>query len=1199
MTPEGSSLEARTRVIGIDGGMDPTPNRTDNDIANTNLIRSLIAAIRRYRPATEDQMVDTYDALDALLDNFTCECGDTIFFVFSGHGNRDGVAFPKERDRDKRIYSYIEIALKLMNADKECCCKIYFLLEACNSGAGIDELFSDEHVIGVYTSTTRDTVSRYNRKGTEVTAGWLWQLIRMLDDVHRKRVESDESADLDDALGEAHGRARDSVGPQNWHDGEHPQAFRRDTFAIYGHVREMITDRWGYYIVVEVYDPYWRRGYLDTIRLDDWDDFDKFRKCNWIQTNLVYESPFGNRDHIGPITEADHVKDQLISAHVMKIKGDKVQVHVTWPRHMYCREIWIENPKEVYKAPDIQMPELPARRTNKNKKEYDRIKAERKRIEHLLKEHEKEWRKNAKHRKISVCRWVEQEVDIIDPTATAKAKEALKPFGRKVTGLMHVRSVDRKKGTISIRNRNSWLNRYKYNRIKVPDSIMRHLDTLNKDRLGRPRALKRCDNIRAQIWIPGRRDSVPTLLGASVVKKGNYRSTAQTRLSLPSVSLAGNTGIVVPEVSIINNDEINYDALVHFAIYEHGRLGSGTKDQILSFKNLLDGSLPKDRTIDIPDTNVNPSSLNEDCSDLLNKLYTNHRSHFNNIEAEIQNLMRANYLMHFWNQHTENSMSRYPNVDNFTQGLSANQEAYQSFWKPQLISVEPNNSKPLQLALGFPQTTRFSNQLDLYSAYLHSTISCAENELINDFEKLWSDAIDESEEVLKHIENGRVEFETGVENLLVQRFSSLRSLGFEFHVDCIKNLVSHIGQTAISNPDMYLNATPTISRIGLHKSILSGNDFQDFSYLDQNSGIVLPIFEEMVEVFALEPGDTKLINFSTQVLSPGKLYTVYYWRADKPSESVSETSEEWSYQAQDTLAVQFFIRNQEKCDCNYESLSLTAIATGEMNGTVFQMNVKNQSDKSVLCQLGPYLSPGDRKKQSIYMPNRLEVSLLPGEEVILPLSGYCLDHYLPPPKKGSMENPNSDWVSLPNSNQLERFQNYLFTDSTGKPARIEGFGNNSLALTRPGFENLLYLEADPKDWYQILPADPSIENISSRLPNRSHFTRLAVINDQVLSIAERTLTEMYYLDEINTPLGYSGEEQQTFLTQLILWRYNSGLNKVPYSFADFEKKIKKEIQKQVPKKTFKNKESANEIQSGLLDIWKMTELVGLQAGLWK
>jgi hypothetical protein len=1138
--------DGRTRVITIDGGFDPGPETTDFDRAITGLLDDFMTAFKRHVPHAEERRINSADSLlDYILD-MDCECGDTLYFVFSGHGFQGGIGFSKGEQNRDRFLSYREIAAAIFANDPECCCKIHFIINACHSGSAIEPLSREEHVKRVFTATSADALMYYRQALNaldSISSSYLRRLINKMDEL------IDEDNPIDEVIDEAHGDARDKVPASDWEEGERPEGYRVDTFNVRGHIRNVLYNSGlsGFtFVVIEIYDPKWRRGELDTVLLTEPVAWLNYRKCQWISTQIVYEQPTGLRENIGDLVDADPPDSELISAHVMEVRENRAKVHTTWPRHMFCRELWIDYPSEDIDS-DSQ---------------------------------------------ISVCRWIQQDVNIIDPTGSATPVDTLRPFGRYLGGLVHITGIDRENGIIEFEVREPWLRRYGYRRARISEEEMEHLDSLIKVRdtifigfldtivVERTRPLESCDNIWLSMRVPGTSDSSLWVVNGWIPHPRDRGSVSHTRLQDHSIDQSGTLESVLPSIYVLNKDRDTYRGRIHLALYP---LDEPSDKDIYRYAHNLDvlqslfhGSDFSTREGDRPDIDL--SVFPSGCEGWLQSCAF--PVSLEQIEDKIYSMLKAAYLMNYLKSIPQDQLKdRAPNLNQWKNTYRSNHNS------PTQNHYSGQTAKHYQLE--FDYKNKISSAGAFSNALLLQSAGCDAGELRDEVNELWSEA--------KESAGSQPEFSTeeleGLENYFsdylsetIGRPESDLEERCPDRENCLDRIVERIKQLAVNDADGYLQETIDLSSPGLFEALHQRNPHRTETV---RSRATVPDFEssalytDYVDFYQLEPFETRKVRFNTvSGLEPGRGYRLSFWRGDQKDEGEVEdiNTADLNYQFQDTLHLFFYIKKENECQCPDPSvLDIVSTATGQVSGNVFNLKVTNTGDEPVLCELGPYVVPPGKKTQGFILPEKTEISLLPGETTSLEVFGHCMDFDKIPPKKGSTANPATDWIALDG-----RMTDPNFTGLSPSKSPV----SDKVQLLQPGTEELL--NPIPRDIKKL-----------SEAGQMAYFKQLGELHLKAGAITRAVYDDFHYSNALHTPYGSSGHLQRYSVLQNLTWVYNSYLTGTEYQFEDFKKQSIDMVRETMPDLNIKDEKTMEEMNSGLRSVWNSSHDIGLRAKLWK
>jgi len=1149
----GFESDARTRVITIDGGFDSGPETSDMDRAVTGLLDDFMSAFRRHVPDAEETRVNSADSLLNFLLDMDCECGDTLYFVFSGHGYDGGINFSKGEDCIDRFLDYQTIANAIFTNNPECCCKIHFIINACHAGSAIEPLSREEHVKRVFAATSADALMYYRQaldQSDSIASAYLRRLISEMNDL----ADDERDRSIDDVIDEAHGGARDAVPADNWDEGERPEGFRKDTFEVRGHIREVFISREKnakrrsperrYYAVIEIDSPGWRRGQLDTVQLEN--EWMRVRRCKWVSTKIVYDRPHGLREKLKELVPIKPPGKQLITAHVMEIRSHMAKVHTTWPRHMFCRELWIDYP------PEDRDP----------------------------------------NSKLSVCRWIQQDVHITDPTGSATPVDPLRTFGRFLGGLVHITGIDRENGIIEFEVREPWLRRYGYDRARISEEEMEHLDSLIKVQdtliiplldtiiVERTRPLESCDNIWLSLRVPGTADSSLWVSNGWIPKPRDTDGASHTRLRDHNIDRSGTLESVLPSIYVLNKDRETYKGRIHLALYP---LDEPPDDHTHSYTEELDvyQTLIQGSHFSPPDgesAEVFLSLLPPEC---LNWLYgCVFPPQVEQIEEKISSTLKAAFLMNHLKTLSQSQLSENaPGIDRW-------KNLYLSdFSSPTRNDFSGQISKYYQL--DFDYKNRIRSDRAFSNALLMESANCDVQELAMELTDLWEEAskstdtdITFSEDELDGLEQYFLNYLNGV----LSHSPHSSELRCPDEDDCLNRIIGHFKQLAINYPNHFSETSPDLTNIDLYRSVHQRQP--ELARTKDQSGMVpdfesSAIYTDYVDFYNLESFESRKIRFNTiSGLEPGRGYRLSFWRGDQIDEGDEKAinTSDLNYQYQDTLHLFFNLKKEDRCQCPDPSvLDISSKATGRVSGNVFNLTVTNTGDEPVLCELGPYIVPPGRKAQGFILPDKTEISLLPGESGSFELFGHCLDFDKSPPKKGSTANPLSDWIALDGS---IADRNFAEISPPKKPVL------DRVQLLKPGTDELL-------NW---APVDL---NKLSDIDQKAYLKQLGELNLKAGAVKKAVYNDFHYENLLRSPYGKSGHLRRTSIMQNMSWIYNSYLSGKEYRFEDYKKRAMAQLKENVPHLNLDEEKTVEEVKTGLRKIWETSYAIGEKAKLWK
>jgi hypothetical protein len=509
-------LQAKTYGIFVDGSYSPGRESTIDRMIDGRLAEA-DRQMERLSPDSERRKVESKDSLLAALRRIRCECGDEINLVMMGHGNRNNFVFSKSSGSDRTI-SADELKDALGAAAVECCCKINVVIFACHSGSFQDELFEEEHVQSVYTSSLDNQTSHssgfFENDTTYVDEGdWMKGFNHDLSKV-------DSAANMADAFEQAAETARENT-PIDFVRVETPTGWRRGDHEVVAHVSgnpTRIRGRWR--VQVTYYKPHWMRGQKKYIYFNG-EPPERYRRCNWITGTATFDAPDDDVTFTGPTTTTEAPTERIV-AHVLGGNRSGLNIHTVKPKWQFCK---------------------------RQRLRFDN--------------------RNQVNRNLGRCNWIDQTVSVTEPGRSTHTGDPINPATPTFRMRFHVERYDPRTGELRGRPQNvdgtnqaHWLDNYRT--IQIPPGER-----------GRMRGIRRCDNIFIDVTMSDNRNQPPT--GSNIRKvhrdavNGYSYDIAAHEAFAPSPTLVGT---VVPNVTLTNVGSRTMDFAVEAAIGKKGSQNS-------------------------------------------------------------------------------------------------------------------------------------------------------------------------------------------------------------------------------------------------------------------------------------------------------------------------------------------------------------------------------------------------------------------------------------------------------------------------------------------------------------------------------------------------------------------------------------------------------------------------------------------------
>jgi hypothetical protein len=236
--------------------------------------------------------------------------------------------------------------------------------------------------------------------------------------------------------------------------------------------------------------------------------------------------------------------------------------------------------------------------------------------------------------------------------------------------------------------------------------------------------------------------------------------------------------------------------------------------------------------------------------------------------------------------------------------------------------------------------------------------------------------------------------------------------------------------------------------------------------------------------------------------------------------------------------------------------------TGRTTGHVVSIEVDNPSDVAMDLIFGPYLIPATGNYQGYLIPDLVEVTVPPGETMIVRLDGYCTDIHRRAVPAGEPMVDFDEWIERSNE---------PFTLAVGDHPGMEYLGGVPLGgtfldvrLTYPGTNSFFPYTLDINEYPE--QAAPQLFDAMDRI---------------------RESYEAMKRDElITTPFSNTPEKEEESVIQHTFWIYTSALTGDEYKIEDFEHNLINEFERQTGQEFENLPTSAQEdLEGGVDQFW--------------
>ncbi len=397
------TLLATTTGFFVDGGY--SPGKTDSDMDKTidKRLKEAEDILKSKDPAAQTGQYKSKAEFLKALENTNCKCGDEIVVYMMGHGRPGGKlksAFMFTKDGEGLEPE--ELRKALTKAAKECCCKIHVVVFSCHSGMFLDELFKEEHVMSVYTSSAQNEQSYadayYDGSAFVDNGDWAagfnkdWKKDTTTGSFKKALENSSRSAR--EEMPQA--PAGKSQTPQGWSRGEH---------RALAHVsaRSIDKNKKILKLTITFREPIFLRGVEKEIDVRDVRVPDSVKRCMWIEFDISTGKP---KDAVKAVSEVKVVSapTENILAHIEAIGDNSMTLLVLEPKHLYRKIIIVKV--------------LPPAKIDKSK--------------------------------LRVCNWIRQKITILDPDSKSGYTTSDNPVPHEQSFIckIHVSNYIQSKGEI-------------------------------------------------------------------------------------------------------------------------------------------------------------------------------------------------------------------------------------------------------------------------------------------------------------------------------------------------------------------------------------------------------------------------------------------------------------------------------------------------------------------------------------------------------------------------------------------------------------------------------------------------------------------------------------------------------------------------------------------------------------------------------
>ncbi|NBB78180.1 MAG: hypothetical protein GVY36_01860 [Verrucomicrobia bacterium] len=234
-----------------------------------------------------------------------------------------------------------------------------------------------------------------------------------------------------------------------------------------------------------------------------------------------------------------------------------------------------------------------------------------------------------------------------------------------------------------------------------------------------------------------------------------------------------------------------------------------------------------------------------------------------------------------------------------------------------------------------------------------------------------------------------------------------------------------------------------------------------------------------------------------------------------------------------------------------EELLFSARATGETNGRIALLTVRNSGTSSATVPERSFYVPGTPKRQALLL--RYPPTTIPaGQSREIPATGYCIDVHKSAYKQNEELPPNSSWIAA----------------SPQGPSYFEPFLRDGLPQ-----------EKAPATIATLPDSSIPIHSRADGFPPEVKANLFVTALDRI----ERTVDTPGIIRQTVTP--YAGEEERKLLVQQTLWAFAASARGITYGEAEFSEQLAEQV------KAAGGNPSEPETEKQTADIWDAVKLV--------
>ncbi len=290
-------------------------------------------------------------------------------------------------------------------------------------------------------------------------------------------------------------------------------------------------------------------------------------------------------------------------------------------------------------------------------------------------------------------------------------------------------------------------------------------------------------------------------------------------------------------------------------------------------------------------------------------------------------------------------------------------------------------------------------------------------------------------------------------------------------------------------------------------------------------------------------------------------------------------SEKDEVERNDTTSIHFRFDGQVSAKVP-DGVGISASGTGRTTGGVVIVNIQNPHDSAVVLELGPFLIPSDGQSQPYVIPQVTEAIVPAGEQISIPLTGYCVDVRKPPVSAGSSVVDFKEWI----------------TPATMQPVSLDG--------AVPPLDAFSYhpisKQKTVKSPATVITYPGSDKPFQWTIDIARHPKEAAPYIFNAVESISLAYDELYDTDNIQTPFNSDLIKEKKAVVQHTLWKYTTALEGGNYTVEDFKKNAVKEAES-ILKQPLNVAPTAvqEQVAGGIASFWDSFEAVGVHAKVLK